>query len=1136
MRKNVKKNFMSRVLIFIVLLLIFTFGCQKNDKADIANGVNLVRNNSKVIITPIESDLLGIEFSVSGEILDNSVEVLDNGTLTIVKRYENETIISIASNGVSGLGVVLNNIDSKVIVKALQKVSNMSVNDLNIKKAGEKLLGDFNQDNIVDFSDFILFSESFGKSNLMYDIGPATKGSGNWKDIYCFSAPDGVIDLNDLVVFAGNYGKIGLTELPIVVDAITIIGKNSIETNVKIGDTKNLSAVASLSDNTSTSNNIRWESTNTQIATVVNGIVTFLNEGTVTIKASSQDKSDSINFIITKKEDEKPKDPEEPEIPENNDVNIYYYSTTGAPTIWAWELNGKSISELMGYTWAGQPTMEKVPGADNWYLFTIPENIGPFDKSLSIKLNQTLELTKPSVTTGWYKDGKWTDNNPDGPQIPTISPSPAGASFTSATVSVTLNIHGTNVTTMKYTLDGTDPKTSSTAVSFTSGTKITIGSDMDYGSSKTLKIYALNSEGEVNKSYVYNKVKEVIVPTGLGALYTNTATVFKIWSPDTSNVVVNVAGTDYTCTKLPDENGYTNVYGVTVNGDLHLTEYQFKIKGKAVRDPYGVMINKNNKKNIVIDMSKTEPDGGWVEKPEFINREDAVVYEIHVRDFTLDSTSGVSEANRGKYLGMVETGTTYNGVKTGIDHLKEMGVTHVQLLPIYDFSTEMYNWGYDPENYNIPEEQYSAHAATEYVKRIKEFKTMINEFHRNGIRVVMDVVYNHTYGDEMFEDITLQYFTGNDDSGCGNGINTGVPMVSRFIRDSLEFWVKEYNMDGFRFDLIGIFHYSAVKEWGEYLNVQKYPNRNLLMYGEPWNGYWLEDPIENQKVRMGSVPAIASGHIGVFNGKYREDIKGDNDGKRMAYMFNQPTSWWGAIAAGMRGSLVATKSTNVLPDMWDSMFAYDPEQSINYISAHDNYCLWDKIVYSGATGGATGYAGRVAKFGIGMILTSQGVPFLHGGDEILRSKVYNGDWKYAHNTYNAPDAYNKVYWNLKVENKGIFDYHKDLIKIRKENPGLRLTTWDEVKSRMKTEINHASAGTIHCVNNSSLPDKVVVSYYDNDNNVNNGYELAVVYNPGNDFNISLPDGNWVKIFDANGAVNKTDKKCEGTAVTIFKKQ
>ena len=618
MRKNVKKNFMSRVLIFIVLLLIFTFGCQKNDKSDVANGVNLVRNNSKIVITPIESDLLGIEFSVSGEILDNSVEVLENGTLTIVKNYENETIISIASNGVSGLGVVLNNIDSKVTVKALQKISSMSIDDLNIKKAGEKLLGDFNQDNIVDFSDFILFSESFGKSNLMYDIGPATKGSGNWKDIYCFSAPDGVIDLNDLVVFAGNYGKIGLTELPIVVDAITIIGKNSIETNVKIGDTKNLSAVASLSDNTSTSNNIRWESTNTQIATVVNGIVTFLNEGTVTIKASSQDKSDSINFIITKKEDEKPKDPEEPEIPENNDVNIYYYSTTGAPTIWAWELNGKSISELMGYTWAGQPTMEKVPGADNWYLFTIPENIGPFDKSLSIKLNQTLELTKPSVTTGWYKDGKWTDNNPDGPQIPTISPSPAGASFTSATVSVTLNIHGTNVTTMKYTLDGTDPKTSSTAVSFTSGTKITIGSDMDYGSSKTLKIYALNSEGEVNKSYVYNKVKEVIVPTGLGALYTNTATVFKIWSPDTSNVVVNVAGTDYTCTKLPDENGYTNVYGVTVNGDLHLTEYQFKIKGKAVRDPYGVMINKNNKKNIVIDMSKTEPDGGWVENQNLL--------------------------------------------------------------------------------------------------------------------------------------------------------------------------------------------------------------------------------------------------------------------------------------------------------------------------------------------------------------------------------------------------------------------------------------------------------------------------------------------------------------------------------------
>ena len=619
----------------------------------------------------------------------------------------------------------------------------------------------------------------------------------------------------------------------------------------------------------------------------------------------------------------------------------------------------------------------------------------------------------------------------------------------------------------------------------------------------------------------------------LGALYSPTQTIFRIWSPDNGNVKVAVDGQEYACNKISNFDGYTDIYEAVVTGDKKLKEYQFKINGTGVRDPYGVMVKSGANTNIVMDLSNISPDGGWASKPTLVNREDSIVYEVHVRDFTIDSSSGVSSGKQGKFTGMTETGTTNSGAKTGIDHLKELGVTHVQILPMYDFATQHYNWGYDPVNYNVPEEQYSE-TPIDYENRVREVKNMINEYHKNGIRVIMDVVYNHTFGDEMFEDITTKYFDGLNLSGCGNSVDSGKPMVSRFIRDSLEFWAKEYKIDGFRFDLIGIFHYDEVKKWGEYLN-QELPNDNLLIYGEPWNGY-ATDPNDSLKVRMGKVPAMASGHIGVFNGKFREDIKGNNDGVVKAYMFNDSISWWGAIAAGMRGSLTAVKSTATLGNDWDSMFAYDPEQSINYISAHDNYCLWDKIIHSGATGGGTGYAGRTAKFGMGIILTSQGIPFIHAGDEMLRTKVYNGDWSKAHNSYNASDNYNSIKWGWKTENSGVYNYHKDLITLRKQYQGLRLTSWDDIKNRMKTEVNNSLAANINCVNNGSLPEKVVVSYYDNDNNVGNGYELTVVYNPSNNFNVTLPAGTWKKVFDINGLVDKSDTTCEGTSVTVFAKQ
>ncbi len=736
---------------------------------------------------------------------------------------------------------------------------------------------------------------------------------------------------------------------------------------------------------------------------------------------------------------------------------------------------------------------------------------------------------------------------------PVVSITPSeNASFSGANQSVTVTAK--NCTSAKYTIDGSEPKTSATAVSFDSSKSFTVGEGISVGETVTVKVWGTDGTTEVSASSIFTKIDKPSTPTRLGAYYTSSATSFSIWSPDSSKVTVTVkpvGGTEqtYTCTKgfqvdgdYPDSE---NIYGVSVPGDLHLAEYQFKIGGVAVRDPYGKMIKydgnqqKTNKiadgtengysytsyaglsVNIVVDMDKTEPTGGWAARPTLQNRCDAIVYEVHVGDFSSDSTWGGSSKNAGKFPGMVESGTSYSGVTTGLDHLKELGVTHVQLLPMYDFATkynntlsDIYNWGYDPVNYNVPEDRYST-CPDDYVERIREVKEMINEFHKNGIRVIMDVVYNHTFAKEMFSSISSKYYTSTDLSGCGNSTNTGVPMVSRMIRDSLEYWADEYNLDGFRFDLIGIYHTSAVKEWGEYLNNTKFPDRNLLMYGEPWNGY-AADSEESAKVRMSAVASLGNAHVGVFNGKFRETLKGANDKAARGYIFNanenDGSSYAANIAVGLKGSGTSLDKTDCsdTSGTWTRFFTVSPDQSINYMFAHDNLCYWDKIKLSFSTNSMSissnsDYAKRIVKFGHGILLVSQGIPFIHAGDEFLRTKEKGAGSSMSHNSYMAGSATNSIDWSLKKTNKAISDYHADLIKLRKAHDGLRYRN---------------GVGTTETSDNA-------VKYYVQDSD---GTNLCIVVNPGN--NISKPVSGTT-IFDINGAT-PTSTQCEGTAVTIIK--
>jgi pullulanase len=583
----------------------------------------------------------------------------------------------------------------------------------------------------------------------------------------------------------------------------------------------------------------------------------------------------------------------------------------------------------------------------------------------------------------------------------------------------------------------------------------------------------------------------------LGAVYTVASTTFGIWSPDSADVAVTVAGVSH---PLNATSG--GVYQTVVAGNLKDQAYQFTIRGVAVRDPYARMVRPGTTQGVVVDDAAVLPSGGsWAAVPALTNREDAIVYELGVRDYTIDASSGVDAAKRGKYLGLVQPGTTHNGVKTGIEHLRELGVTHVQILPTYDFGSTVPNWGYDPLNFNVPEEQFSQFSSPE--DRIREFKDMVNGFHANGIRVILDVVYNHTVNKDVLEAITGRYYTGDDFSGVGNSIDASQPMVSRMIRDSLEHWVRDYHVDGFRFDLAGVFHYTDLASWASYLNAA-YPGRNLLIYGEPWMGGGAPSP-ESDYVRYGTTASMQAGHVGVFNGAFRDAIRGGTKDNVMAYMGGGGNA--DDVATGMRGSPLAVKSTAVLDDLWNRAFAYDPEQTVNYVSVHDDLNLYDKITYSGGAGRAA----QIDRFAAGLVLTAQGIPLIAEGDEFLRSKVVGGDYTTAMNSYNAGDAVNAIHWGDKVTNAGTVAFYRAAIALRRSTPALRLTTWDAVNAQVSTRVDG----------------RIVIA---------TAGSTVVVANPGTgDYAVALPSGTWTRVLDTTGAVSTSGNTAGGQAVTVFRK-
>ncbi|MDE5969220.1 MAG: type I pullulanase, partial [Muribaculaceae bacterium] len=543
--------------------------------------------------------------------------------------------------------------------------------------------------------------------------------------------------------------------------------------------------------------------------------------------------------------------------------------------------------------------------------------------------------------------------------------------------------------------------------------------------------------------------------TDLGVTVLPDATQFKLWSPQAQAATVNIY--DNNDTKSPSKvlemkQGDQGTWVASVPEQLYGKFYTFQIKyaGKWLDETPGVWakaVGINGSRAAIIDFESTNPES-WENdrRVRLDNITDAVIYEMHHRDFSMHRSSGIN--NKGKFLALTEQNALSTlGDKTGIDHLKELGITHVHILPSYDFSSvdesnlsaNKYNWGYDPLNYNVPDGSYSTNPA-DPATRIREMKQMIQSLHNAGIGVIMDVVYNHTAkNDDSNFSLTapLYYYRYRDDgsysnaSGCGNETASDRKQMQNFIVNSVKYWVNEYHIDGFRFDLMAIHDTETMNRIAREL---KQIDPSIIIYGEGWTAGDSPLPAESRALKEN---VAKMNGIAVFSDDIRDAIKGHysnaaDRGFATGKPGNEETVKIGIVASTAHPMVDYSKGNN-------SKFPYasSPLQVINYISCHDDLCLTDKLAKS-LSDKSEADRHRAAKLAQTIVFTSQGTPFMFAGEEIFRDK------KGVHNTYNSPDEVNAIDRTLKNKNADIYNYYRNLIALRKAHPAFRMTTADEI--------------------------------------------------------------------------------------------
>lgn len=531
----------------------------------------------------------------------------------------------------------------------------------------------------------------------------------------------------------------------------------------------------------------------------------------------------------------------------------------------------------------------------------------------------------------------------------------------------------------------------------------------------------------------------------LGIEYKKDWTGFRVWAPAAQKIELLLfedESDSESILKAELHRSNNGTWFLGVEGDLagKYFLYRVNIDGNIsdTVDPYTRGLSANSKRGLIVDLEATDPEDWNNDKRIVLNNpQDAVIYEIHVKDFSSSPFSGM--ANKGKYLSFIERETkNKEGLKTGLDHLLELGITHVHLLPVFDFATvneynhDDYNWGYDPYFYNVPEGSYASNPSND--SRIREFKKMIKVLHDNNLAIVMDVVYNHSFAaiDSAFNILFPGYYyrfdsSGNysNGSGTGNELDTEKAMARKFIIDSLLYWTKEYHIDGFRFDLLALYDQDTMKVIERELRKI---NPFLLLYGEPWTGgHTTLDP--SKQMLKGRQKGM---RIAVFNDNFRNAIKGDNDGMGKGFVALAPFQGE-IIKKGVVGSIEYNERVKD--------FALEPSETVNYVSSHDNLTLWDKLRKSDP-GMSEEDCIRMDLLAQGIVFTSQGIPFLQGGEEILRTKYGH------HNSYNAGIEINQLKWERKSKYKYVFDYYQGLIKLRREHPAFRMINNQQIKKHL----------------------------------------------------------------------------------------
>ena len=796
-------------------------------------------------------------------------------------------------------------------------------------------------------------------------------------------------------------------------------------------------------------------------------------------------------------------------------VKLHYYrsgSYTGWDA-WMWCANQDGAAYTLASDTKGRVATITVDGKINSYVNYILRKTNWSEQEF---YDRSIDLSKVvSGTVHYYvNSGQETGHLVYGPDVVFGGkPTNANYDYESGRIWVKTSLPLSGTLSTAFSLVNTSGKTADVTVTGVSvdngGYSLTLSRRVNLSELRTLQVKCgstctIQTEG----LFFSDAFAQDYTYTGgdLGATWSKSATTFKVWAPTATGVSVmlykggNYGGNDWistTAMKL----GEQGVWEVTIKGDLNGKYYNYLVEFPGysceATDPYADSTGANGDRGMILNMDSTDP-AGWtsdISPNQGMSYTDAIIYEMHIREMTIDSSSGIKSAWKGKYLGLTQEGTSYQGYATGLDHLKELGITHVQLMPTYDYNSvdeyhltdwQQYAWGYDPRNYNVPEGSYSTDPFNGEV-RVKEFKQMVQSFHSNGINVIMDVVYNHAFsgGDFCYNKIVPTYFSRfwgdgswSNGSGCGNDIATERAMTRQYIVDSIMHWVEEYHIDGFRFDLAGLIDTQTINEIVNTVHAQ-YPY--VMFYGEGWapgdtavqEGYSLAN--------QGN--AWMTPGFGHFNDGFRNAIAGDNGN-------------YTGFASGAGDKADAIGNYFRASNGWSG----SPTQTINYASCHDNYCLMDKLCIS-RNGAYWDQLVDMNNLSAAIYMLAQGTPFIYSGEELLREKK-NEDGYRIDNAHGTNDYVNKIRWSDLKNKTGAQvtdDYYAGLVEFRKNHAALRCANgadaWNYVKYHKIND--HCILFYVDGYPNYECSDGIVIIY-----NAQESTQWVNIYDYG------VPSGTW----------------------------